>query len=160
MLTGNDLVLVHTQMIASGRTITEIARACGYEIDGKVKYTKFYEELLRAKGQIIDETEDETVEIPEEVSEDNRELYLELCESHSEDALKAYSEVWGYDSLDMFEERYYGHYSSEAEFAEDFTHSTWDMQVPSYVVIDWQATWDRNLRHDFYFEDGYVFHNV
>lgn len=29
--------------------------------------------------------------------------------------------------------------------------------VPSFVVIDWQDTWDSGLRYDYDFEDGYVF---
>jgi hypothetical protein len=26
-------------------------------------------------------------------------------------------------------------------------------------VVDWQATWDQNLRYDFDFVDGFVFHS-
>ena len=46
------------------------------------------------------------------------------------------------------DDRYRGHYQSEADFAEDFTTEIYG-EVPSYVVVDWQATWDTNFRYDF-----------
>jgi hypothetical protein len=45
------------------------------------------------------------------------------------------------------DERYRGHYHDEAEFAEEFYTETTD--VPDGLVIDWQATYDSNLRYDF-----------
>jgi hypothetical protein len=45
------------------------------------------------------------------------------------------------------EERYQGHYHNEAEFAEEFYSELYE--VPSALVIDWQATWDTSLRYDF-----------
>ena len=30
-------------------------------------------------------------------------------------------------------------------------------ETPSYVVVDYVATWERNLRFDFDFVDGYIF---
>ena len=44
--------------------------------------------------------------------------------------------------------RYRGCYQDEADFAEEYTHEIYG-EVPSYVVVDWQATWDTNLRYDF-----------
>ena len=29
--------------------------------------------------------------------------------------------------------------------------------VPSFIVVDWEATWQQNLSYDFDFVDGYVF---
>ena len=59
--------------------------------------------------------------------------------------------------LEHFEEAYYGEHKSEADFAEDFTNDCFDYEAPSFVVIDWQATWDRGLSYDFDYEDGFVF---
>lgn len=49
------------------------------------------------------------------------------------------------------EEAFYGDESSPAEFAENLTRETTDLsEVPDWVAIDWDATWNRTLRFDFY----------
>ena len=45
------------------------------------------------------------------------------------------------------DERYQGHYHNEADFAEDFYNQI--MDVPDGLVIDWDATYEQNLRYDF-----------
>jgi hypothetical protein len=59
--------------------------------------------------------------------------------------------------FEFFEEAFYGCYDSEGEFAEQFTNDVYGFDAPSFVVIDWEATWNCNLRYDFDFEDGFVF---
>jgi len=49
--------------------------------------------------------------------------------------------------IDDCDSRYRGCYSSEADFAEEFYSELYE--VPSALVIDWQATWDTSLRYDF-----------
>jgi antirestriction protein len=45
-----------------------------------------------------------------------------------------------------------GEAESEAEFTRELLEDAGDISkdLPSYIVIDYQATWDRNLRHDFF----------
>lgn len=50
-------------------------------------------------------------------------------------------------------ETYFGEHESPAKFAEFYYSDYSETTVPSWVVIDWDATWDRNLRHDFHFEN-------
>lgn len=44
--------------------------------------------------------------------------------------------------------RYQGCYQDEAEFAESLILEQGNI-IPDCVVVDWQATWDQNLRYDF-----------
>jgi hypothetical protein len=46
------------------------------------------------------------------------------------------------------DERYQGCYDDEAEFAEQFM-SDMGYDIPAAIVVDWEATWDTNLRYDF-----------
>lgn len=129
-------------------------------------FTDNYKEIFAA----------ETVEKIEELLEDNYALddILEFIDAHNEEIFVAHYEEYvtqgenlGYDIVDAFvdyhgfdcvawcEDAYRGHYDSEAEFAEEFTNELYD--VPSFVVVDWQATFDHNLRYDFDFVNGYVF---
>lgn len=110
-----------------------------------------------------------TVEKIDELLEENYALddMLEFIDEHNEDDFVAYYEEYvrcgeaiGYEAVDALieamgdvsyvedcDERYQGHYHNEAEFAEEFYSGLYD--VPSALVIDWQATWDSSLRYDF-----------
>jgi hypothetical protein len=154
MLTGNDLLTRVNEMQAQEppAKMSEIVRACGYEIDGKVHYTAFYTELLTVKGLINNETLEN-----DEISEEYQEKYSELCENYSKDAVNAFLELYTEEDLQYFEEAYQGRYDSEADFAEEFTTEVYGFDAPSFVVVDWDATWNCNLRYDYDFEDGFVF---
>ena len=152
MLTGTQLLSKFDEMQAQDppAKMSEIVRECGYVVDGKLKYTAFYTELLEVKG-LLDKKE------PTEISDEYQELYDELVEKYSEDAVDAFLELYDESDLENFEEAYYGDYDSEADFAEDFTNDSFGYEAPSFVVIDWQATWDQGLSYDFDYEDGFVF---
>ena len=124
MLTGTALVSKVDELQAQDppAKLSDIVRACGYEIDGKLNYTKFYVKLLAAK-----------------------------------DAVEAFLTIWEESDLEHFEDAYQGCYDSETDFAEQFTTDCYGLNVPSFVVIDWQATWDQGLRYDYEFVDGAVF---
>jgi antirestriction protein len=50
------------------------------------------------------------------------------------------------------QENYRGESESEEEFTRELLEETGDISkdLPHYIVIDYQATWDRNLSHDFF----------
>ena len=154
MLTGNDLLNRVNELQAQEppAKMSDIVRECGYiKEDGKLAYTDFYTELLTVKGILNND-------IPEnEISEEYQEQYQKLSETYGKDAVDAFLELYDEDDLESFEEAYYGRYDSEADFAEQFVNDTCDFDVPSFVVVDWDATWNCNLRYDFDFEDGFVF---
>ena len=155
MLTGTSLLNKVNEMQAQEppAKMSEIVRACGYEREGKLKYTEFYTELLTVKGLINNDTLEDN-----EISEEYQEVYTELCENYGKDAVNAFLEIYDDESnLQYFEDSYQGRYDSEAEFAEEFTTNCYSFDAPSFVVIDWDATWNCNLRHDYDFEDGFVF---
>ena len=57
----------------------------------------------------------------------------------------------------------WGMWDAEKLFAEYITTELNWVDLPDYVVIDWQATWDRSLSYDFFTIDfdgeTYFFHN-
>ena len=152
MLTGNSLLTLVDEMQAQEppAKMSEIVRACGYEIEGKLKYTEFYTELLTVKG-LLDKKE------PADISDEYQELYDDLCDTYSKDAVDAFLEIYDEDDLNSFEDAYQGSYDSEADFAEQFTTDCYGLDIPSFVIVDWQATWEVGLRYDYDFQDGFVF---
>ena len=155
MLTGNALLTLVNEMQAQEppAKMSEIVRACGYEREGKLQYTQFYTELLTVKGLLNNDILEDN-----EISEEYQEEYQKLCDSYGKDAVNAFLELHDDESLlEYFEEAYHGRYDSESDFAEQFTVDVYGFDAPSYVVIDWDATWNTHLRYDFDFEDGFVF---
>jgi len=83
-----------------------------------------------------------------------------------DDYIKAGENI-GYDVVDAFidyhevsyaehaEDAYRGAYYSGADFAEEHYNSISD--IPAFIVVDWEATWEQNLSYDYDFVDGYVF---
>lgn len=90
-------------------------------------------------------------------------LYATWCELEedcgaSTEAIEAFVEEFGVYCLESFEDTYRGEYSSEANFAEQYTTDCCQMEyMPSWVVIDWQATWDTELSSSFTYNNGHVF---
>lgn len=88
-----------------------------------------------------------------------------LDDCHDQDALIAYIMMNGadyfQDSIDNFEDAYCGQHDSLADYAEELVSDCYNLEIPSFVVIDWQATWDCNLRHDYQVsDDNHVFRNI
>lgn len=153
-LTGSDLVSRVDALRAEGKSATEVVLACGYvKENGKGAYTEFYTELLEAKGAVLT---DALKDNDGEVSEEYQEEYDRLVDIYSQDAVEAFIELYGEECLESFEDAYQGEYDSEADFAEQFTTDVYG-DIPAYVVVDWEATWNSNLQYDFDYEGGFVF---
>jgi hypothetical protein len=120
----------------------------------------------------------ETVEKIDELVEDNYDLdeLLEFIDANSEDDFISFYEEYvsageniGYDVVDAFvkyhgsmsyvehvEDAYRGCYDDEETFAEEYYTEIYG-EVPSFLVVDWEATWNSSLRYDFDFVEGHMF---
>ena len=155
MLTGTALKETVDALTAQGKTRSEIAIACGYcTVEGnntKIHFTDFYMALLEVKQ--VDDTEAETIEAEDP---NNQETINELLEDYSADQILAFIELYGEENVGHFEDSYQGEFESGAHFAESMVEDCYALDIPAFVVVDWDATWD-NLYYDYSIEDGYVF---
>jgi len=77
------------------------------------------------------------------------EEYVRVGEAIGYEAVDALiSELGDVSYIEDCDERYQGCYDDEAEFAEQFM-SDMGYDIPAAIVVDWEATWDTNLRYDF-----------
>lgn len=82
--------------------------------------------------------------------------WLELSEGERE-AFALYADhLCGEVSIDDFREAYNGTADSEAAFAEQIAEDCGEIpkDLPAWIVIDWEASWQRNLRFDYFCERG------
>ena len=156
MLTGTALKNTVAAMQAEGKKPTEIAIACGYcTVEGsntKIHFTDFYMALLEVRGESVDDIEEETIEAE---NSDNQEAINEALEDYPADGIRAFIEYFGEDCISDISDSYQGEMSG-AEFAEQLVSDCYSLDIPSFVSVDWEDTWD-NLRHDYIEQDGYIF---
>ena len=150
-LTGSTLLSAIKTMETASRT--EQCLACGYvRENGKPAFTAFYEAILEARGVITAKVEKEEMlgEYPEQ-----NDILTELLEDYDADAIKAFIELYGEEELENFADAYQGEMSG-AEFAEQLVTDCYCLDIPSFVCVDWSATWDQ-LSYDFDEQDGHIF---
>lgn len=86
---------------------------------------------------------------------------------YSEGVYQAYVDNCGevdsvQELIGLVEESYQGEHRDGADFAQSIAEETGaiDEDLTSWIVIDWEATWDCNLRLDYWESNGYFFRNV
>ena len=88
------------------------------------------------------------------------ETYHRLVDDYGQNLVDEFAENFDVDSVEHFEEMYQGQYESGAEFAEQICQDCGYISnnIPHWIVIDWERTWEANLRHD-YIEigEGHIF---
>lgn len=144
-LTGPALIAKVAEFDSTVRASIKVT-ACGYLKDnGQPDFVAFYEALIAAKG-LNEPTEDP------EMSD----IEADLRERFGDDAVDAFIEVWSVDDLEYFEDAYQGEYRSGAKFAREIVGDCYGLNLPTFVEVDWEATWE-NLRYDYCEQDGYIF---
>ena len=91
---------------------------------------------------------------------ENYEDYLRMIDMYDQETVDAFLEDFDIDDISSLEDAYYGQYDSEEEFAESFVSECYGFpDMPSWIAIDWEKTWEDGLSWDYTFYDGFVFCN-
>ena len=126
-----------------------------------VTLTANYKEIFNTQTvEKIDELLDESYDLSailefidensEEDFNNHYEDYVTAGEAIGYEAVDAYIGENGFCDIDTLEDRFQGCYESTADFAEQFTNDCYGLpELPAFVMIDWEATWDRGLYYDF-----------
>ena len=130
-------------------------------------YTSYSEETQTLIEEFLENTfgwdEDELVAFVERFGEEKFKLYFEEYADMVDDigigVVEAFLDVFDIDSISSCRDAYMGCYESGAEFAQHIAEDCGDVprDMPSWIEIDWKASWD-NLDYD-YVEctDGHIF---
>ena len=91
---------------------------------------------------------------------ENYEDYARMVDQYDQETVDAFLEDFDIDDISRLEDAYYGQYDSEEEFAENFVTECYGLpDMPSWIKIDWEETWEDGLSWDYTFTNGYVFCN-
>ena len=90
------------------------------------------------------------------------ETYNRLCEDYGKELVDAYVDIYYANGIEHFEDAYQGEWGSGADFAEHLSKDCGYVSdnIPYWIVIDWERTWEANLRHDYTEIDGHIFHDI
>ena len=86
--------------------------------------------------------------------------YARMVDEYDQETVDAFIEEFDLMDVEHLNDAYHGRFDSEAEFAENFLNDCYGMpDMPYWVAIDWEKTWDDGLSWDYTFSNGYVFCN-
>ena len=83
--------------------------------------------------------------------------YCEMGEQSSYDAVDAFIEEFGIHTFNAskFEDAYRGQWDSKAQYAENYVTDCYSVELPCFVEVDWEATFDN--MNEVFTAKGYVF---
>lgn len=84
------------------------------------------------------------------------EEYFDLAIEYDADAIDAFISIYDVSDLNQFVDRYEGYYSTVSEFVENILESM-GTEIPSWVAVDYEATWESALRFDYDEHEGQYF---
>ncbi len=89
------------------------------------------------------------------------ETYNRLCDDYGQDLVDEFIDLFYMDAIGFFEDSYHGEFENGAEFAEQLCQDCGYItrELPSWIEIDWQKTWDNALSYDYTEIDGHIFSN-
>ena len=110
--------------------------------------TKELIDELVADGNDYDVLEDFIKEHGESYFQSYIEDYLQAIEEYNEEVVESFIEIFDIESIGSLSDSYQGQYESGADFAQSIVSDCYTMDMPSWVEVDWKATWD-NLDYDY-----------
>ena len=87
--------------------------------------------------------------------------YREMVKQYDQDTVDAFLGAdFDISDIKSLEDAYYGQFDSEEEFTENFVNECYGLpEMPTWIAIDWEKTWEDGLSWDYTFFDGFVFCN-
>ena len=143
----------------------ELIKKDTIKIGEDVEMTEYSDETkelideLVAEGNDYDTLEDFIEEHGESYFQSYIEEYLQAVDQYGEDVVSAFLDIFDIDSIGNLSDAYQGNYDDGAAFAESLVNDCYSMEMPSWVEVDWQATWDNALSYDYSESDGHIFNN-
>jgi hypothetical protein len=150
-----EIVAIVDELVEDGYELEEVLSVLDY-------FGEEYQENLKEIFEELENTgalKEELYDYLEEQGIDELgyfEQYQELMSNNDEDAVNAFLSLYSVSDLHAFEEAYEGHYDRVEDFVENYLEMLGE-NIPSWIVVDYEATWNASLRFDYNEEDGYYF---
>lgn len=159
----SEIVEIIDNLVEDGRDLEEVLSV--YDYFGE-EYAKNLEVIL----EVLENTDASEVDLYDYIKSDLYDFiaehgvknleYFEKCselrDEHDHDAVDAFISLYSLDDLKHFEDVYEGYFNSVKDFVVQFLENSGE-NIPSWLCIDYEATWNCSLRHDYCEENDYYF---
>ena len=150
-----EIVTIVDELVEDGYELEEVLSVLDY-------FGEEYQENLKEIFEELENTgalKEELYDYLEEQGIDELgyfEQYQEVMSNNDENAVTAFLSLYSVSDLHAFEEAYEGYYDRVEDFVENYLENLGE-NIPSWIVVDYEATWNASLRFDYNEEDGYYF---
>jgi hypothetical protein len=150
-----EIVTIVDELVEDGYDLEEVLSVLDY-------FGEKYQENLKEIFEELENTgalKEELYDYIEEQGVDELgyfEQYQEVMSNYDENAVTAFLSMYSVSDLHAFEESYEGQFDNVRDFVE-YILDTVGEEIPSWITVDYEATWNASLRFDYNEEDGYYF---
>lgn len=89
---------------------------------------------------------------------------LRVIKEYNQEALDAFQTAFDIEDKNVtyeeFTDSYLGKFYSSEDFTIYYIENFCELEVPSWVIIDYESTWKYNLCHDYTEQDFHFFRNI
>ena len=150
-----EIVAIVDNLVENGYDLEDILITLDYfgadYYENLVSIFEILEDTGASKSDLYDYLEEQGIDELEFFDK-----YQEMMENYDEGAVTAFLSLYSVSDLHAFEESYEGHYDDVRDFVENYLEMLGE-NIPSWIVVDYEATWNASLRFDYNEEDGYYF---
>ena len=153
-----EIVEIVDDLVENGYELEEVLTVLDY-------FGEQYQEHLQAIMEMLEDTDaskSELYDYLEEQGIDELEFfdkYKELMDNYDEGAVSAFLSLNYVSDLHQFKESYEGEFDRVDDFVEYILENSGE-EIPSWLCIDAEATWNCSLRHNYDEENGYYFRRM
>jgi hypothetical protein len=152
-----EIVAIVDELVEDGYELEEVLSVLDY-------FGEEYQDNLREIFEELENTDASKSDLYDYLEEQGIdelgyfEQYQEVMSNleYDENAVNAFLSMYSVSDLHAFEESYEGQFDNVKDFVE-YILDTVGEEIPSWIVVDYEATWNASLHFDYNEEDGYYF---
>jgi hypothetical protein len=150
-----EIVAIVDNLVEDGYDLEDILLTLDYfgeeNYENLVSIFEMLEDTGASKSDLYDYIEEQGIDELEYFDK-----YQEMMDNYDEGAVKAFLSMYSVSDLHHFEEAYEGYFDDVEAFVDNFMENSGE-EIPTWVVVDYEATWNASLRFDYDEENGYYF---
>jgi hypothetical protein len=150
-----EIVAIVDNLVEDGYDLEDVLIVLDYfgeeNYENLVSIFEMLEDTGASKSDLYDYIEEQGIDELEYFDK-----YQEMMDNYDEGAVKAFLEMYSVSDLHAFGDVYRGYFDNVRDFVEDYLENMGE-NIPSWISIDYEGTWESTLRFDYDEEDGYYF---
>lgn len=150
-----EIVAIVDNLVADDYDLEDVLLTLDYfgeeYYENLVSIFEMLEDTGASKSDLYDYVEEQGIDELEYFDK-----YQEMMDNYDEGAVKAFLELYSVSDLHAFGDVYEGQFDRVEDFVEYYMEQN-DIEIPTLISIDYEGTWNSNLKHYYNEENDYYF---